>query len=293
MIDRIANNGSSVEAQEETLVSIVIPTYNRSLSLFRTLESVFQQSYRNFEVIVVDDGSQCDITHVVAHYPVKKTLRQVHSGANVARNNGWKHASGEYLLFLDDDICLDPTFLEKMVNALNVEKDAAFSYCNHGSDKSDRIASPGKFDANAMRKSNYISGIAVIRRSRFPGFDARIRRLQDWDLWLTMIENGDRGIWVPEVLFRSMGTGPRITDDSGLYGPTYDEAYEIVAGKHHLLTFRYHFMSICAKFLEAFPERFGKRELLEFVVVGLRVAGREGIGALIRQVLGKTSRREP
>ena len=213
------------------LVSIIIPTWNRPESLRKTLESVFRQSYRKFEVIVVDDGSEIDISQAVKGYPIRTLIRQEHLGASVARNNGFAESRGEFLLFCDDDVELKTCFLEKMVEALKKNPKKAFAYC--GFERDGEIAAMEPFDPKRLRKENYINTVSLIRRSEFPGFDPSLKRLQDWNLWLTMLEKNCEGVWVPELLFRTTRTNwPRISDDSSPGGWTYDHAYRVVVEKH-------------------------------------------------------------
>ena len=84
--------------------SVVIPTYNRADLLRHALESVFRQEFRNFEVIVVDDGSTEDLSCVIADYAERVTfLRQKNAGPSAARNRAISVASGKYVAFLDSD----------------------------------------------------------------------------------------------------------------------------------------------------------------------------------------------
>jgi glycosyltransferase involved in cell wall biosynthesis len=92
--------------KETPLVSVVIPTYNSSGTLIRSIESVFKQTYRNFEIIVIDDGSTDDTKTVLAPYSNDKRimyLYQDNAGCGVARNNGVAIAQGEFIAFLDAD----------------------------------------------------------------------------------------------------------------------------------------------------------------------------------------------
>jgi len=215
------------------LVSVIVPTYNRPESLRRTLESIFRQSYRNLEVIVVDDGSEVDISRSVEGFPVRKVIRQKHAGANIARNRGFALSRGEYLFICDDDLELEPHLLRKLVRALKAKPRKAYAYCGFRVDG--KVRGMGRFDPERLRRKNYISGVSLIRRSKFPGFDPGIRRLQDWDLWLTMLERGEEGVQVPEVLFETtLRNSPSISDDSNPSGWTYAHAYRVVARKHKL-----------------------------------------------------------
>lgn len=97
-------------------VSVVIPTYNRKESLLRTLASLSRQTYpaEQFEVILVDDGGS-DGTEGVTElrYPFRlRYVRQANQGAAAARNRGALEASGDVLIFLDDDISVDPQFVD-------------------------------------------------------------------------------------------------------------------------------------------------------------------------------------
>ncbi|CAN1537940.1 WcaA Glycosyltransferases involved in cell wall biogenesis [Flavobacteriaceae bacterium] len=95
------------------LVSIIIPTFNRSQLIFETLDSVLAQTYENWECLIVDDGSSDDTENVVSEYVTKDSRFQFHQrpnnrlkGANACRNFGFENSKGQYVMFIDsDDIC--------------------------------------------------------------------------------------------------------------------------------------------------------------------------------------------
>jgi glycosyltransferase involved in cell wall biosynthesis len=94
--------------------SVVIPTYNRAALLGAALDSIFAQRFTEWEIIVVDDGSDDDTAEVVASYGIKvRLLRQQNRGPGTARNNGAAAASGDYLIFLDSDDVLFPWSMQK------------------------------------------------------------------------------------------------------------------------------------------------------------------------------------
>lgn len=115
----------------EPLVSVVIPTYNRTRQTMEAIESVLAQTYRHFEVIVVNDGSTDDSGEVIERYVNQKTsdgnrilfLSQRNQGASVARNTGIAAAQGEYIAFLDSDDIWAPGKLEWQLKALEQFKD--------------------------------------------------------------------------------------------------------------------------------------------------------------------------
>ncbi len=87
----------------EPFFSVIIPVYNREQTIAETLASISAQEYRDFEVIVVDDGSTDNTLQIVRQYPWVKLIEQPNAGPGVARNRGVAEAQGEYIAFLDSD----------------------------------------------------------------------------------------------------------------------------------------------------------------------------------------------
>lgn len=102
------------------VVSIIIPTYNRSKLLQeRALQSVFKQTYKDFECIVVDDAGTDDTEEIIKKYPVRYLKLPKNSGSAVAKREALKTAKGKYIVFLDDDNELGALFLEETVETLD------------------------------------------------------------------------------------------------------------------------------------------------------------------------------
>ncbi|MEW6536019.1 MAG: glycosyltransferase [Candidatus Auribacterota bacterium] len=115
-------------------VSVVIPTYNSGKYLLQTLQSVLNQTYKDFEILVVDDGStdntQQIIQSVIRQHPDKiRYMYQENSGVGAARNNGIRHARGQYIAFLDADDVWLPQKLQVQIDFIqrNSEYDFVFS----------------------------------------------------------------------------------------------------------------------------------------------------------------------
>jgi glycosyltransferase involved in cell wall biosynthesis len=101
---------------EKNFISIVIPTYNRASFLKEAIDSVLSQTYRNFELIVVDDGSTDDTPKLLSSYGEKiKVIKKANKGPSAARNRGIKAAKGGWIAFLDSDDVWKPGKLEKQV----------------------------------------------------------------------------------------------------------------------------------------------------------------------------------
>lgn len=235
------------------MISIIIPAYNHARELIKCLGSIFAQNYQNFEVIVVNDGSK-DNTDEKIKLAQKKWperilyFKQTNQGAPAARNCGFKQSRGAYLFFCDADAILKKDCLEKMINLLNAHPEASYVYSSFKFGWKTFKLWP--FDAQKLKQMPYIHTMSLMHREHFPGFDESIKKLQDWDLWLTMLEQNHLGLWLPKILFF---IAPRQTGISswlpsffykipwqkfGLPVPKnvikYQEAIKIIKQKHHL-----------------------------------------------------------
>src|SRR3989338_5910865 len=196
------------------MISVIIPVYNTAKELKKCLESLAGQTFRdpseiadgshgvNFEVIVVDDGSNPPINTNICKEPLNiKWFRIEHGGAGRARNFGFQQSRGEFVLFCDADMELRKDCLQKMFTALknNPAKAYAYSDFKYGW----KFFRLWNFDAEKLKKNNYISVCSLLRREEFFGFDESLKRFQDWGLWLSLLEKGKTGGYIPEVLFKA------------------------------------------------------------------------------------------
>jgi hypothetical protein len=220
------------------LVSVVIPHYMCPSLLGAALLSLSRQTYRGFEVVVVDDGSDEEERDMASSAAgmfeilipgLRFIALSENMGAPTARNVGAKETSGEYLFFLDSDCFLYPQALEWLVAALIANPGAAYAYGGFrwGND----LMRPKEFDAETLKAHNFISTMSMVRRAAFPGFDAKLKRHQDWDLWLTMLEKGHKGVCCGRVLFETPRREGGISDDENI---PMTESRRIVRRKHGL-----------------------------------------------------------
>ena len=205
MINLCAYDGGGAEASGK-LVSVVIPAYNAARFLGEAIDSVLKQSYPDFEVIVVDDGSTDDTPSVLGSYANQiRVVRQENQGLSAARNAGIALARGEYIAFLDaDDVWLGRK-LELQVEALAEYPQASLIHTGAMKwDVGSGAESPFAKDAHLYQGACFnalidhcsicVSSVMVRRNALNENgvFDPEIRRptTQDYDLWLRLAMKG-------------------------------------------------------------------------------------------------------
>ena len=195
---------------QEGLVSIIIPCFNVGNYLAETLDSVLNQTYPNWECIIVNDGSN-DSTETIAkkycsQYPKINYIYQENSGLSAARNIGIKKSSGEYILPLDGDDLIDKTYIEKSINILTKNPNIKLVYCN-----AEKFgAQTGKWELPEYNYQNFIwknciFATSLYRRIDFDktlGYNINMRDgLEDWDFLLTLLNPTDEVYKINETLF--------------------------------------------------------------------------------------------
>jgi len=224
-------------------ISIVVPIYNAAKTLEKCLASIFDQTFKNYEIIAVNDGSTDNSPAILEKYKNQITIiNQKNKGAATARNAGAKIAKAPFIIFCDADIAIKPGMLEIML--ITLKKQPEFSYVYSSFKFGLKTFKLWPFNPAKLKQTPYIHTTSLIRRKDFPGFDENLKRFQDWDLWLTMLEQGHKGLWLDQVLFtvKSGGTMsswlPKI-----LYKlpwlkqvKEYEQAEKIIKQKHGLVT---------------------------------------------------------
>jgi glycosyltransferase involved in cell wall biosynthesis len=231
-------------------LSVIIPTYQHSTTLPRALDSLFTQTRQPDEVIVVDDGSTDGTVDTLAPYRDRITyVHQENQGAPVARNRGFRLSTGDMVIFWDADVIGEPLMLEKLEYVLTSHLKASWVYSSFWWGR--RLFQGRPFNAEALHSQNYIHTTSLIRREAFPGFDESLKRFQDWDLWLTMSEQGKTGVFIDEPLYRVLVESGRPSYSRWLpkfvyrlpwrwigWSPKsirgYEEAHDVIVRKHRL-----------------------------------------------------------
>jgi glycosyltransferase involved in cell wall biosynthesis len=181
---------------ESILVSVVIPCYNQAHFLGEAIESVIRQTYRHFEIIVIDDGATDNTSEVAAGYAEVRCVRQENQGLSAARNRGLSESKGAYLVFLDADDRLLPHALETGVRYLDAHPRCAFvsGHCQYIAFDGTPLETslqphPEKDHYQALLLNNYIwmPGTVMYRRTIFEsvkGFDTSLNACEDYDFYL-------------------------------------------------------------------------------------------------------------
>ena len=195
-------------------VSVIIPAHNAAGTLGETLESLLKQTFRNWEVIVVDNGSNDETAAIAATFAEKdhriRVVSEPQKGVSIARNTGIRMARFDWLLFLDADDCILPQHLERMTSVLISDPSLDAVHCAWSRVTADgmRIGehywheSGNLFPAFAYTCAFCIHA-CVVRRSiveSLGGFDTSLITCEDWDLWQRIARAGARFGAINEVL---------------------------------------------------------------------------------------------
>lgn len=196
------------------VVSIIIPTHNCELYIAETIASVLNQSFKDIELIVVDDGSTDATRDIVASFgqPVR-LVTQANAGVCVARNRGICEASGKYICLMDHDDYWFPHKLARQINILEQQPETGVVYSSfilwHRDENSGQFPSPDNFDLNTYPDDTdpefsgwiyhqflidcwMLTSTAMFRAEIFDTcglFDESLPYSEDWDLWLRISRN--------------------------------------------------------------------------------------------------------
>lgn len=196
-------------------VSVIIPTYNRSQYIIETLESVFEQSYSDYEIVVINDGSTDDTEQILTTHISSGSIRyfyQDNQGESAARNHGIRVAQGKYIAFLDSDDLILPTKLEKQVDFLENHPEIGFVHSNF-------VRFNDRGDELGLRETSHLTGwvypeyllnwsvllppsTVMVRAdvlSEVGGFLVGMRWGPDLDMWRRITKNYPIGA-IPEAL---------------------------------------------------------------------------------------------
>lgn len=198
-------------AEAMTELSIVIPYFNAASFLERTLEAIKQQVVVNYELIVVDDGSDTMNKNVLManQYQIDVLLTQENQGQASARNAGIRKAKGEYILNWDADDYFEPTFCYKAIQIFEADPEVKIVTCEalrtSNGVTGDYIKPIGGTYKNFLFENSAL-GSAMFKKADWKqvgGYDEaqKLRGFEDWDFYLRILYPCGRAFVIPEQLF--------------------------------------------------------------------------------------------
>ncbi|WP_299776572.1 glycosyltransferase family 2 protein [uncultured Formosa sp.] len=184
----------------QPLVSIITPVYNAEKFISQTIETVLSQTYTNWELILVDDGSSDNSLQIIskftaAHKNIFLFKNAENSGAAITRNRGMEEAKGKYIAFLDADDIWFPTKLDKQIGMMEAKHlDVSFSSYNlmdaEGHSLEKKVKALEQLTYKKLLKCNYVGNLTGIYNAQTLGkiYTKNLRKRQDWLLWLAAVK---------------------------------------------------------------------------------------------------------
>ncbi len=206
------------------LVSIIIPVYNSEELISETINSVLQQKYKNWEMIMVDDFSDDNSIEIIKEYQQKderiKLIRlDNNQGVANARNIGLKYAKGKYIAFLDsDDIWISEKLEKQVIFMLDNNIEFSFTEYRHfykfADELEKKINIPSIVDYRTLLRGNVIGCLTVmIDREKIPNIYMPKQRHEDYITWLAILKQGFKAYGLKEDLARYRVRGSSLSSN--------------------------------------------------------------------------------
>jgi glycosyltransferase involved in cell wall biosynthesis len=224
------------------MISVIIPAYNSSATISRAIDSALGQTYKNYEIVVIDDGSTDCLSEALSGYPVR-LFAQSNMGAAAARNHGSRVANGEFLAFLDADDFWHPDKLRQQVFAMGVYPSA--KYCVTEWVAADGINSKilSEWDKGCHQAELEVVDFPRVFRNPYfgtpgvfmpkdnfdacGGFNENLTTAEDVDLWLRAAYGGVV-VKCCQVLFYVVGSGNSLS--AKFIDRTYADNVDVIDG---------------------------------------------------------------
>lgn len=191
------------------LVSVIMPVYNYGSQFEKSLQSVFDSTYKNFEIIIVNDGSNDE--YVLRKLESIKDnkhitiITQENSGPSSARNKGVTVSKGDFILPLDSDDTIHPDYIQSCVNILKNNKDISPVYCDTlHTGEIQGVENRPEWSMERLIQGPFIVNCSMFHKSAFlecGGYDVTLKGWEDYDLWIRMGKKGYKGKRISKPLF--------------------------------------------------------------------------------------------
>lgn len=274
-------------------ISVIMPCYNDGKYITEAIHSVEEQTYHNWEIIIIDDGSDEEETiHILNSIKSAKitVLHSEHLRPAGARNYGIQNATGKYILPLDSDDKIDRTYMEKAVKILESSPDVGAVYCKADlfGEKSGIWDLPD-YSFQTMLLDNIVFVTALFYRDdweKVGGFSTNMYSgMEDYDFWLSILETGKKIYQISEVLFHyrikpvSRTTG--FQNNCSQVQNTYQKIYE-----NHIDFYHQHYDEYARVLRDALIEQiFLRRKYEERLEKLLKITRYPIIGKVIKRLV--------
>ncbi|WP_071515816.1 glycosyltransferase [Geitlerinema sp. PCC 9228] len=210
-----------MQANSNPTVSVVVPVYNGEQTIQETIESILHQTFSDFEILVINDGSNDSTLDILSkiQQPKLKVFSYPNAGLSASRNRGVRQAKGDYISFIDADDLWTEDKLEKQLKALqeNPNASVAYSWTNWIDGKGNFLRSGGYIHAEGdvfldLLKRDFVeSGSNVLVKTKaileVGDFDESLNAVEDWDMWLRLAERYSFVcVPLPQILYRVSST---------------------------------------------------------------------------------------
>lgn len=229
--------------KQKKIVSVIIPAYNTEKYISQNIESVICQTYKNIEIIIVNDGSTDGTEKIIQEYSKKDKriiiINQLNRGVSSARNSGFKIAKGEYFCIIDADDIMMPEKIESQLNFLedNISADFTYSKVLYFFDGLYDIYAHNLATVNGvnvykklLKYGNFIyTGTVFFRRNifdKFGGFDEGLRSAEEFDYWLSLSRRGVNFLHQDKYLTLCRSRKDGLTSDSSTMYTTCITVFE-------------------------------------------------------------------
>lgn len=192
-------------------ISVIIPCYNQGVYLEEAMASVLKQTFEDWEIIIVNDGSTDRETIRILKelvFPKTKIFHTENKGLPAARNKGISEARGEFILPLDADDMIGATYLQQGIESFKNKPETKLVYCYGRYFEKNTSAIPrenGEFSYKSLLLYNSIFCSAIYRKTDFYNvgeYSINMRMgWEDWDLWIRLLSDGGQVFCIPEELF--------------------------------------------------------------------------------------------
>lgn len=222
----------------KVLISVIVPCYKQAHFLDETLQSVLDQSYSDWECLIVNDGSP-DNTEAIAKKWIEKDARfkylhKENGGLPSARNAGINVAEGKYILPLDSDDKINMLYLEKIVNHFeaNPNLKVISSRIQFFGFKNTEYVLP-EYEYKKILVQNCFAHCSAFKKedwAKIGGYDENLKSFEDWDFWIRLLDENSKVYKIPELMFiyRKHPEGSmsdRFRNDPNFYFGLYDYIY--------------------------------------------------------------------